>query len=182
MATVFLLPCFAQAMKPPIADEEPQTVIVEIHYNERVVHQYEREHTFREVTKEEESIIEQTRPIPNIMDEPQPEWNGNLRKYRVTCYLPTGNNCADGTPPYFGAVASNNMNMGKGMTLYRSDLSEIGKFTVHDVGGHPDLVNGTALDIFVPTLEEAWDFLYANAWVEGGSWYVWVMWDEMALD
>lgn len=179
LAAGFLLPCVLAAMKPPTPDEpqEPETIVVEVHYEKRVIHYHTGEFP-KEVIEREEEILEQTRPIPNVMEEPQPEWNGDLRKYRVTCYLPTGSNCADGTPPYFGAVASNHANMGRNLTLYKADFTEVGEFTVHDVGGHPDLVNGSALDIFVPTMDEAWDFLYKNCWVEGSSWFCWVKWHE----
>jgi 3D (Asp-Asp-Asp) domain-containing protein len=68
--------------------------------------------------------------------------------------------------------------MGRNFTMYRNDMTEVGNFTVHDVGGHHDLVNGSALDVFTQTIDDAWAFLYANCWVEGGSWYAWVEWEE----
>ena len=114
------------------------------------------------------------RPTP--LAEAEPIMNGNLRKYRVTCYLPTGNNCADGTPPYHGALASNREHLGQGCRLYKQDGTLIGEFVSHDVGGHPDLMNGSAVDIFRNTMEDAWNFLYENCWIEGGGWYVWVEW------
>jgi hypothetical protein len=179
LSAVFLLPCVLAATKPPTPDEpqEPETIVVEVHFEKRVVHYHTGEFP-KEIVEREEEILEQTRPIPNVMEEPLPEWNGDLRKLRITCYLPTGGNCADGTPPYFGAVASNHANMGRNMTLYRADLTEVGEFTVHDVGGHIDLQNGSALDIFTPDIDSAWAFLYENCWVENGQWYAWVKWHE----
>lgn len=166
---------------------EPETVTLEIHLENRTVNEVvtrleneDGETLEEEVTEEvveEEEVIVQERPVPNIVAEPEPMMNGNLRKYRVTCYLPTGFNCADGTPPYHGALASNRDHLGQGCRLYRQDGTLIGEFVSHDVGGHPDLVNGSALDIFRNSMDEAWAFLYENAWVEGGSWYVWCEWE-----
>lgn len=123
----------------------------------------------------EAPTVAPTRPTP--LAEAEPIMNGNLRKYRVTCYLPTGNNCADGTPPYHGALASNREHLGQGCRLYKQDGTLIGEFVSHDVGGHPDLMNGSALDIFRNTMTDAWNFLYENCWIEGGSWYVWCEWE-----
>lgn len=101
-----------------------------------------------------------------------------LEKRRVTCYLPTGFSCADGTPPYHGAIATNMEHIGQGCRLYKEDGTMIGYFVSHDIGGHPDLVNGSAIDVFRYSMEDAWAFLYENCWVEGGQWYVWLEWEE----
>ncbi len=96
-------------------------------------------------------------PIPTV------EGTEGLQYYRITCYLPTGNCCADGTYPYPGTLASNYEHLGQDCILYRADnLEVIGRYTSHDVGGHPDLVNGTALDIFVPDMDAAWSWIRTN--------------------
>ena len=182
LALVFFLPLLLKEKPPEIREIfiEPDTVNVEVHIEKRTVHEHRNEHEviYAEAVEEEEEVVEQVRQVPMIAEIPEPETNGNMVKMRITCYLPTGFNCADGTPPYFGAVASNHANMGRNFTMYRQDLTEIGSFTVHDVGGHHDLVNGSALDVFTNTLDDAWAFLYANCWVEGGSWYAWVLWED----
>ena len=166
---------------------EPETVTLEVHLEKRTVNETVTrledaegeviEEESEEEVIEEQEVVQQERPVPNIVSEPEPMTNGNLVKMRLTCYLPTGYNCADGTPPYFGALASNLSHLGQHCKLYRQDGSLIGEFISHDIGGHPDLVNGSALDIFCETLDDAWSFLYANAWVEGGSWYAWCEWE-----
>lgn len=185
LALMFFLPLILKDKPPEIREVfiEPETVNVEIHVEKRTITETivkTDEEIVEDVVEEEvsEEVVEQVRPIPLIADVPEPQTNGSMVKMRCTCYLPSGFNCADGTPPYFGAVASNHANMGRNFTMYRKDLTEVGRFTVHDVGGHPDLVNGTALDIFTETIDDAWAFLYANCWVEGGSWYAWVEWEE----
>lgn len=182
LALMFFLPLLMKDKPPEIREIyiEPDTVNVKVHIEKRTVHEHKNEHkiVYAEAVEEEEEVVEQVRQVPVIAEVPEPETNGNMVKMRITCYLPTGFNCADGTPPYFGAVASNHANMGRNFTMYRQDLTEIGGFTVHDVGGHHDLVNGSALDVFVNTMDEAWAFLYANCWVESGSWYAWVEWED----
>ena len=182
VALMFFLPLILKEKPPEIREIyiEPETVNVEVHLEKRTIveHRIEAETIEEEVVDVQEEVVEDVKPIPVIAEVPEPQTNGNMVKMRITCYLPTGFNCADGTPPYFGAVASNHANMGRNFTMYRNDMTAVGKFTVHDVGGHHDLVNGSALDVFTETIDDAWAFLYANCWVEGGSWYAWVEWEE----
>jgi hypothetical protein len=182
VALMFFLPLILKEKPPEIREIyiEPETVNVEVHLEKRTIveHRIEAETIEEEVVDVQEEVVEDVRPVPVIAEVPEPQTNGNMVKMRITCYLPTGFNCADGTPPYFGAVASNHANMGRNFTMYRNDMTEVGNFTVHDVGGHHDLVNGSALDVFTQTIDDAWAFLYANCWVEGGSWYAWVEWEE----
>ena len=108
-------------------------------------------------TPEPTEAVMPAEPIPTV------EGTEGLRYYRVTCYLPTGNCCADGTYPYPGTLASNYEHLGQDCILYRADnLEVIGIYTSHDVGGHPDLVNGTALDIFVIDMDSAWEWIRTN--------------------
>jgi hypothetical protein len=182
VALMFFLPLILKEKPPEIRKIyiEPETVNVEVHLEKRTIveHRIEAETIEEEIVDVQEEVVEDVRPVPVIAEVPEPQTNGNVVKMRITCYLPTGFNCADGTPPYFGAVASNHANMGRNFTMYRKDMTEVGNFTVHDVGGHHDLVNGSALDVFTQTIDDAWAFLYANCWVEGGSWYAWVEWEE----
>jgi hypothetical protein len=89
---------------------------------------------------------------------------------RCTCYLPTGNRTADGTWPYEGILASNYDHMGDVALLYSVEGEYIGMFESRDVGGHPMLRNGTAVDIYRDNMDRAW------AWV--GEWgdHVYVRW------
>lgn len=182
LALVFFLPLLLKDKPPDIREIfiEPDTVNVEVHIEKRTVHEHKNEHNivYAEAVEEEEEVVEQVRQVPVIAEVPKPETNGNMVKMRCTCYLATGSACCDGTMPYYGTIASNYEHLGQGLTLYRSDMSEIGKFISHDTGGHVDLRNGTAIDVFQPSIEAAWDWLYQNAWVEGSSWYVWVLWEE----
>lgn len=95
-----------------------------------------------------------------------------LQKVRCTCYLPTGNRTADGTVPYEGICASNRDHLGDVAVLYSCDGEFIGFFECRDIGGHRNLRNGTAIDIYRDSMDRAWE------WV--GEWgdYVYVYWIE----
>lgn len=86
------------------------------------------------------------------------EENG-LEYVRLSCYLPTGNCCADGTWPYEGVVACNAEHLGMTCILYDKDLNEAERFECHDVGGHPLLMSGKAIDIFRETMDGAWEII-----------------------
>ena len=91
----------------------------------------------------------------------------------MTCYLPTGNNCADGTPPHPGVCASAPWLIGKDCILYDTETLEvITRLECRDTGGHPMLQNGTAIDVFMWTLDDAW------AWIGAHGTYVYVKWVE----
>lgn len=98
------------------------------------------------------------------------EYLAEMEYVRCTCYLPTGNRTADGTWPYEGILASNYEHMGDVALLYSVDGTFIGTFESRDVGGHPMLVNGTAIDIYRDNMDRAWE------WV--GQWgdHVYVLW------
>lgn len=96
-----------------------------------------------------------------------------LQLVYMTCYLPTGNNCADGTPPHPGVCASAPWLIGKDCILYDiNTLEVITRLECRDTGGHPMLQNGTAIDVFQNTLEDCW------AWIGAHGTYVYVKWVE----
>ena len=97
----------------------------------------------------------------------------NLKRVKVSCYVaPEGAHTADGSLCYEGIVASNSEHLGMDMVLYTDDLVPEALYECRDVGGHPMLQNGTAVDFYASSLEMAWDF------VERHSEYVWVEWIE----
>jgi hypothetical protein len=105
---------------------------------------------------------------------PVTPWGDGLQKVRCTCYLPTGNKTADGTVPYEGICASNRDHLGDVAVLYSIDGEFIGLFECRDVGGHRNLRNGTAVDIYRDSLDRAFewvgehgDYVYIY-WIEGG--------------
>ena len=89
--------------------------------------------------------------------------NEGLEYKRVTCYLPTGSNCADGSPTEVGTISTNKEHLGQKCILYRADTLEvIGEYVSHDIGGHKDLVNGSAIDVFAPDMDAAWEWIRQN--------------------
>ena len=95
----------------------------------------------------------------------------NLEYKRVTCYLPTGSCCADGSPTEVGTISTNKEHLGQKCILYRADTLEvIGEYVSHDIGGHKDLVNGSAIDVFAPDMDAAW------AWIRKNGDHVYLKW------
>jgi hypothetical protein len=94
----------------------------------------------------------------------------HLKRVYLSCYLATGNNCADGTPPREGVVSSNRENLGKDCIVYDDDLVAVMRLECRDVGGHKMLRDGTAIDVFKSSYERAVDTQKRY-----GS-YVWVEW------
>ena len=81
----------------------------------------------------------------------------NLEYVYLSCYLPTGYNCADGTPPYEGVVSSNREHLGMDCIVYDKDLIPVMRLECRDIGGHPKLQNGTAIDVYRDTMQRALD-------------------------
>lgn len=79
----------------------------------------------------------------------------NLKRVYLSCYLPTGNNCADGTPPVEGVVSSNREHLGMDCIVYDKNLTPVMRLECRDIGGDPRLVNGTAIDVFRDTYDRA---------------------------
>ena len=79
----------------------------------------------------------------------------NLEYVYLSCYLPTGYNCAYGTPPYEGVVSSNREHLGMDCIVYNKDLVAVMRLECRDIGGDPRLVNGTAIDIFRTDMNRA---------------------------
>lgn len=90
-------------------------------------------------------------------DDTQPE----LKKMRVTCYLPTGNRTADGTVPYEGIVAARRQDLGKVAVIYDLDMNWLGNFEVRDTGGAKSLKNGTSIDVFRDDMDSAREWIRA---------------------
>ena len=96
-----------------------------------------------------------------------------LQLVRMTCYLPTGNCCADGTMPKIGGCAAAPWQIGKDCIIYRADTLEvITKLECHDTGGHYLLQTGQAIDVFAPDME------WALNWVGTHGSYVYIRWVE----
>lgn len=103
---------------------------------------------------------EPTEAVMPVVDLPQPETADGLQLVYMTCYLPTGNNCADGTPPHPGVCASAPWRIGQDCILYHKDTLEvITRLECRDTGGHPMLQNGTAIDVFVLDMDSAWRWI-----------------------
>lgn len=90
----------------------------------------------------------------------------------LSCYLPTGNRTADGSIPYEGVVSSNREHLGQDCIVFDQDLNAVMRLECRDIGGNSMLVAGTAIDIFVPTMERAYeikarygDYVYVR-WVD----------------
>ena len=97
----------------------------------------------------------------------------DLQRVKVSCYLaPEGAHTADGSVPIEGMVSSNKEHLGMDMILYTDDLVAEARYECRDVGGHPMMQNGTAVDFYAASMERAWQF------VGNHSEYVWVEWIE----
>ena len=95
----------------------------------------------------------------------------HLQRVKVSCYIAgEGAHTADGSVPIEGMVSSNREHLGMDMILYTDDLLPEARFQCTDVGGHPMLQNGTAVDIYRDNIDRCWQF------VGDHSAYVWVEW------
>lgn len=94
----------------------------------------------------------------------------NLQRVYLSCYLATGNNCADGTPPREGVVSSNREHLGMDCIVYDADLTAVMRLECRDIGGHEKLQNGTAIDVYRDSMERALQLR------EEYGLYVWVEW------
>lgn len=101
----------------------------------------------------------------------------NLQRVKVSCYIAgEGAHTADGSVPIEGMVSSNKDHLGMDMILYTNDLVAEARFQCTDVGGHPMLQNGTAVDFYRDDIGRCWDFVNTH------SAYVWVEWIEREED
>ena len=94
----------------------------------------------------------------------------NLQRVYLSCYLATGNNCADGTPPREGVVSSNREHLGMDCIVYDNDLTAVMRLECRDIGGHEKLQNGTAIDVYRDSMERALQLR------DEYGLYVWVEW------
>ena len=97
-----------------------------------------------------------------------------LQLVRCTCYIATGNVTASGVYPYEGIVASTGEHLANGdiAALYTRDMEFIGYFECRDTGGDERIQDGTRIDIYRDSIEQAYewvgeygDFVYVE-WVE----------------
>lgn len=96
----------------------------------------------------------------------------NLKRVYLSCYLATGNNCADGTPPVEGVVSSNREHLGMDCIVYDNDLTAVMRLECRDIGGHKMLREGTAIDVFRSSYDRALELR------EEYGLYVWIEWVE----
>lgn len=94
----------------------------------------------------------------------------HLVRVRLSCYLSTGNSCADGTMPREGVCASNKAHLGEDVIVYNNDLVPCMRLEVRDIGGNVLLREGKALDIYRDSMERAWELVS-----EYGD-YIWIQW------
>ena len=94
----------------------------------------------------------------------------NLKRVYLSCYLTTGNNCADGTPPVEGVVSSNREHLGMDCIVYDNDLTAVMRLECRDIGGHKMLREGTAIDVYRDSLARAYELR------DEYGLYVWVEW------
>lgn len=97
----------------------------------------------------------------------------NLKRVKVSCYTAgEGAHTADGSIPVEGMVSSNREHLGMDMILYTDELIPEARFQCTDIGGHPMLVKGTAVDFYRDDLSRCYEFVNTH------SQYVWVEWIE----
>ena len=94
----------------------------------------------------------------------------NLQRVYLSCYLPTGYNCADGTAPVEGVVSSNKEHLGMDCIVYDDSLTAMMRLECRDVGGHKMLREGTAIDVYRDSMERAYQLR------DEYGLYVWVEW------
>lgn len=80
-------------------------------------------------------------------------------KMRVTCYLPTGNPTASGVMPFVGGCAAKREWMGGVAVLYTMDGEFVAYMDINDTGGHERIKNGSCIDVFVPDMEAAREWI-----------------------
>jgi hypothetical protein len=94
----------------------------------------------------------------------------HLKRVYLSCYLATGNNCADGTTPREGVVSSNKEHLGMDCIVYDDDLVAVMRLECRDIGGHKMLREGTAIDIYRDSMKRALQLR------EEYGLYVWIEW------
>lgn len=94
----------------------------------------------------------------------------HLKRVYLSCYLATGNNCADGTAPREGVVSSNKEHLGMDCIVYDNDLTAVMRLECRDIGGHKMLREGTAIDVYRDSLARAYELR------DEYGLYVWVEW------
>lgn len=77
---------------------------------------------------------------------------------RVTCYT-GGTVTATGHEVEYGVCASNPQWYGCLAVVYDQDMNYVDTFEICDTGSHPMLQNGSALDIWQPTLADCYEWV-----------------------
>jgi hypothetical protein len=83
-----------------------------------------------------------------------------LVRIKISCYIAgPGAHTADGSIPIEGYCSGNKEHLGQDLILYDEDLIPVGRYEIRDVGGHPMLRNGTAIDFYRDSLERCYEFV-----------------------
>lgn len=85
-----------------------------------------------------------------------------LELVKLSCYLPTGNNTADGSVPKEGIVSCNREHLGMDCILYDEDFLPVARFECRDIGGNKLLREGKAIDVFRDDMQRAQEFIRTN--------------------
>ena len=86
--------------------------------------------------------------------------NEGLVRIKISCYIaPQGAHTADGSVPIEGYCSGNKEHIGQDLILYDNDLNPVGRYEIRDVGGHPLLMNGGAIDFYRDSLSRCYDFV-----------------------
>lgn len=85
-----------------------------------------------------------------------------LELVKLSCYLPTGNNTADGSVPKEGIVSCNREHLGMDCILYDEDFLPVARFECRDIGGNKLLREGKAIDVFRNDMQRAQEFIRTN--------------------
>lgn len=84
----------------------------------------------------------------------------NLIRIKISCYIASpGAHTADGSIPIEGYCSGNKEHLGQDLILYDEDLVAVGRYEIRDVGGHPMLRNGTAIDFYRDSLSRCYEFV-----------------------
>lgn len=96
-----------------------------------------------------------------------------LERMRFTCYCPEscpGTVTASGQTVREGIIASSRDHMGDGAILYLEDGTCLGIYECLDTGGSRALINGTAVDVWAPSLEKAQELMELTGGVIYVTW------------
>lgn len=89
-------------------------------------------------------------------------WEEQGKVMRITCYVSSPKaHTASGQIVHEGGCAGRREDIGKVAYLYTIDTHElVAILEINDCGGHYMLRNGTALDVWMPSMDDAWDWVH----------------------